>query len=345
MKPGPRNAITDVPGISVGNAEDERVRSGVTVVLPDEPAVASVDVRGGGTGTRELALLEPEGVVEHIHALVLSGGSAFGLDAASGVISWLAAQGRGFMVGDAVVPIVPAAILFDLSNGGEKSAFGQETGENLPYRALGLQAAQGAGGAFALGNAGAGLGATAGPLKGGLGSASFMLDNGASVGALAAVNAAGSAVMPGSDRFWAWPFEQEDEFGGKGPPEGLPETLDYEFANSDMTGSAGQPGANTTLAVVATDIALTKTQARRVAIMAQDGLARALRPVHTPLDGDMVFVLSTGRRDLDNPVADIAHLGTVAADCLARAVARGVYEAETIGRLMAYRDKFGENKG
>lgn len=345
MKPGPRNAITDVPGISVGNAEDERVRSGVTVVLPDEPAVASVDVRGGGTGTRELALLEPEGVVEHIHALVLSGGSAFGLDAASGIMSWLAAQGRGFTVGDAVVPIVPAAILFDLSNGGDKSAFNEETGANLPYRALGLQAARAAGGDFALGNAGAGLGAAAGPLKGGLGSASFVLDTGACVGALAAVNAAGSAVMPGSDRFWAWPFEQDGEFGGKGPPESLPGSLEYEFASPDMTGSAGEPGANTTLAVVATDIALTKTQARRVAIMAQDGLARALRPVHTPLDGDMVFVLSTGRRDLDNPLADIVRLGTVAADCLARAVARGVFEAETIGHLQAYRDKFGENKG
>lgn len=170
MKPGPLNAITDVPGISVGNAEDEQVRSGVTVVLPDEPVVAAVDVRGGGTGTRELALLEPEGVVEHIHALVLSGGSAFGLDAASGLMSWLAAQRRGFTVGEAVVPIVPAAILFDLTNGGDKSAFGEESGEKLPYRALGLQAAQQAGGGFALGNAGAGLGATAGPLKGGLGS-------------------------------------------------------------------------------------------------------------------------------------------------------------------------------
>lgn len=157
------------------------------------------------------------------------------------------------------------------------------------------------------------------------------------MGALAAVNAAGSAVMPGSDRFWAWPFEQGGEFGGKGPPEGLPDTLDYNFA---IPGS----GANTTLAVVATDIALTKTQARRVAIMAQDGLARALRPVHTPLDGDIVFALSTGRRDLDNPVADIARLGMVAADCLARAVARGVYEAETLGQLKAYRDVYGRGK-
>ena len=337
MKPGPRNTITDVPGIAVGNAEDERVRSGVTVVLPAEPAVAAVDLRGGGTGTRELALLEPEGAVEHVHALVLSGGSAFGLDAASGVMSWLAAQGRGFTVGDAVVPIVPAAILFDLTNGGDKSAFREASGDDLPYRALGRLAAESAGGDIVLGNAGAGLGATAGPLKGGLGSASFVLDNGACVGALAAVNAAGSAVMPGSDRFWAWPFEQDGEFGGKGPPAGLPDDLDYEFANPRMAKTA----ANTTLAVVATDMSLTKTQARRVAIMAQTGLARALRPVHTPLDGDIVFALSTGRRDLDNPVADIAQLGTVAADCLARAVARGVYAAQTLGDMRCYRDVHG----
>jgi len=268
---------------------------------------------------------------------VLSGGSAFGLDAASGVISWLAAQGRGFTVGDAVVPIVPAAILFDLSNGGDKLAFKEESGENLPYRALGRRAAEQAGGEFSLGNTGAGLGAMAGPLKGGLGSASFMLDNGASVGALAAVNAAGSAVMPGSDRFWAWPFEQDGEFGGKGPPAGIPGDLDYDFTNPRMANS----GANTTLAVVATDMSLTKAQARRVAIMAQDGLARALRPVHTPLDGDIVFALSTARRELDDPVADIAHLGTVAADCLARAVARGVYAAATLGDMRCYHDVYG----
>jgi L-aminopeptidase/D-esterase-like protein len=336
MKPGPRNAITDVPGITVGNAEDERVRTGVTVVVPTEPAVASVDVRGGGTGTRDTELLDSAATIERIDAIVLSGGSAFGLDAAGGVMSWLAAQGRGFKVGPAVVPIVPAAILFDLSNGGDKSAFTEQSGDSLPYRALGLMAAAGAGREFALGNAGAGHGATAGPLKGGLGSASFVLDSGACVGALAAVNAAGSAVMPGSDRFWAWPFEQGDEFGGKAPPDARPGTLDYDFSNPQMAGA----GANTTLAVVATDLSLTKAQARRVAIMAQDGLARALRPVHTPLDGDIVFVVSTGRRGLADPVADIAQLGTAAADCLSRAVARGVYEARSLGDMRAYRDVY-----
>ena len=337
MKPGKRNAITDVPGIMVGNAEDERVRTGVTVVLPRDPAVASVDVRGGGTGTRDTELLDPAATIERVDGIVLSGGSAFGLDAAGGVMSWLAAQGRGFKVGSSRVPIVPAAILFDLANGGDKAAFTQESGEGLPYRALGRLAAAGAGCDFALGNAGAGLGATAGPLKGGLGSASIMLAEGACVGALAAVNAAGSAVMPGSDRFWAWPFEQGGEFGGKGPPARMPDTLDYDFGNP--RGAA--PGANTTLAVVATDLSLTKAQARRVAIMAQDGLARALRPVHTPLDGDIVFVVSTGRRALADPVAGIAELGTAAADCLARAVARGVYEAQTLGDWRGYRDVYG----
>ncbi len=337
MKPGPRNSITDVPGIAVGNAEDAQMRTGVTVVLPDERAVASVDVRGGGTGTRDTELLDPAATVERVDAIVLSGGSAFGLDAAGGVMSWLAAQGRGFKVGNSVVPIVPAAILFDLSNGGDKSAFTAESGESLPYRALGRLAVSGAGDEFSLGNRGAGLGAMAGPLKGGLGSASFVLDSGACVGAVAAVNAAGSAVMPGSDRFWAWPFEQGDEFGGKPPPDARPDTLDYDFADPRVAGA----GANTTLAVVATDLSMTKAQARRVAIMAQDGLARALRPVHTPLDGDIVFVVSTGRRDLADPVAGIAQLGAVAADCLARAVARGVYEAQTLGDMRAYRDVYG----
>lgn len=338
--PGPRNSITDVPGIAVGNAEDLSMCTGVTVILPDAPATAAVDIRGGGTGTRELALLEPEGVVEHIHALVLSGGSAFGLDAASGLMSWLAAQGRGFAVGDAVVPIVPAAILFDLHSGGDKSAFTEPTGEKLPYRALARLAAEKADTDFGLGNAGAGYGAKAGLLKGGLGSASTIFNDGACVGALAAVNAAGSAVIPGSDRFWAWPFEQDGEFGGKGPPVAMPADLSQEFADPHLTHDT-QAGANTTLAVIATDLSLTKAQARRVAIMAQTGLVRAIRPVHTPLDGDLVFVLSTGRRDLANPVADIAHLGTLAADCLARAVARAVYMAESLGELRCYREVYG----
>lgn len=341
MACGLRNAITDVPGIAVGNAEDAAVCTGVTVVLPDAPAVASVDVRGGGTGTREIELLEPAGTIERVDAIVLSGGSAFGLDAAGGVMSWLAAQGRGFGVGDAVVPIVPCAILFDLMCGGDKSAFRDATGGGLPYRGLARQAAAGAGLDFHLGNAGAAFGATAGRLKGGLGTASEVTDDNMTVGAVAAVNARGSAVIPGSGAFWAWPFEQDGEFGSIAPPATAPADL-----TADLGDDVGAPiGASTTLAVVATDAVLTKTQAKRVAVMAQSGFARALRPVHTPFDGDVVFVLSTGQRALNDPFVDVAKLGAAAADCVARAIARGVYEAQSMGPLKAYRDVFGTANG
>ncbi len=322
---GRRNLITDVPGLAVGNAEDVGARTGVTVVLPEAAAVAAADIRGGGSGTRELALLDPEATVERVDAIVLSGGSAFGLDAAGGVMAWLAARGRGFRLGEAVVPIVPAAILFDLDNGGDK-----DWGETPPYRALAGRAAEAAAADFALGNVGAGLGARAGRLKGGLGSASLVQEDGVHVGALAAVNCMGSVLMPGSDAFWAWPFERDGELGGGRPPAQPPPDLDYDFDRP--------PGASTTLAVVATDARLTKAQARRVAIMAQDGLARAIRPVHSPLDGDVVFALATGRRPLGEPLADLARIGMLAADCVTRAIARGVYEALSLGALPGYRD-------
>ncbi len=338
MTCGLHNTITDVPGIAVGNAEDALVSTGVTVVLPDEPAVASVDVRGGGTGTRDIELLDPVGTIEQVDAVVLSGGSAFGLDAASGVMSWLAAQGRGFSVGEAVVPIVPAAILFDLANGGDKSAFREASGAGLPYRALARQAAESAGLKFHLGNAGAGFGAAAGQLKGGLGTASGVTDNNMTVGAIVAVNARGSAVIPGSGAFWAWPFEQDGEFGGVAPPDTPPADLSADFDGAPA-------GANTTLAIVATDAVLTKAQAKRVAVMAQSGFARALRPVHTPYDGDVVFALSTGQRALDDPIVDVAKLGSIAADCVARAIARGVYEAQSMGSLKAYKDVYGRGAG
>jgi L-aminopeptidase/D-esterase-like protein len=247
-------------------------------------------------------------------------------------MSWLAAQGRGFAVGDAVVPIVPSAILFDLMNGGDKAAFHDANGNGLPYRDLARQAAETAGLDFHLGNAGAGFGATAGPFKGGLGTASEVTSDNMTVGAVAAVNARGSAVIPGSHAFWAWPFEQDGEFGGVAPPDEVP---------ADLEGDGSAPaGANTTLAIVATDAVLTKTQAKRVAVMAQSGFARALRPVHTPFDGDVVFALSTGQRELSDAVVDVAKLGAVAADCVSRAIARGVYEAQTMGPLVAYKDVY-----
>jgi L-aminopeptidase/D-esterase-like protein len=330
---GPRNAITDVPGIKVGNAEDHDARSGVTVVLPDKPVVATVDVRGGSTGTREIERLDPADLLDQFHGFVLSGGSAFGLAAADGVMSWLAARGRGFVLRQAVVPIVPAAILFDLSNGGDK-AWGGEP----PYRALGIRAAEAAGLDFALGNAGAGLGATAGLLKGGLGSASVVHEAGTTVGALAAVNSFGSVLMPKSSTFWAWPFERDDELGGQAPPPAdLPRDFEYRFE--------GEPAANTTLVLVATDARLTKAEAHRVAVMAQDGLARAIRPVHTPMDGDTLFMLATCEREMDDPWVEVPRLGMMAADCVARAIARGVYQADSLGDMRSYRDFRAEGGG
>lgn len=330
MMPGPRNLITDVEGILVGNAEDHGAASGVTVVLPRQRCTAAADVRGGAPGTREIDALDATCLVDAADAVVLSGGSAFGLDAAGGMMAWLAAQGRGFAVRDAVVPIVPAAILFDLLNGGDKA-----WGENPPYRDMGRRAALAASSDFALGNAGAGLGAQAGTpesgLKGGLGSASLVCDDGLQVGALVAVNAVGSPVIPGSTTLWAWPFERDGEMGGQAPPRHI--DLD---AQDGM--SAALPGENTTIGVVATNVRLDKAQARRVAIMAHDGYARALRPVHTPFDGDTVFCLATGTREGTVEAGELARIGALAADCMARAIGRAVWEARSLLAMTAYRD-------
>ncbi len=334
IRPGPKNLLTDVPGILVGNAEDGKARSGVTVILSEERAVGGVDVRGGAPGTRDTEGGDPACLVDKIDAVVLSGGSAFGLDAAGGVLAWLAARGRGYSIGDAIVPIVPSAILFDLLNGGDKA-----WGDEPPYRALGAKACEHAGQSFALGNAGAGLGATVGfappgQINGGLGSASFVVEADGrpaiTVAALAAVNPVGSVLMPGTDVFWAWPFEENGEFGARRPKSDHGRlALDSAFP--------GEVAGNTTLVVVATDAALSKAEAKRVAIMTHDGIARAIRPVHTPYDGDTVFVLSTGAVALRDPVADIARIGMLAADCTARSIARGVYEAGDLDHIRSYR--------
>jgi L-aminopeptidase/D-esterase-like protein len=340
LRPGSRNLITDVDGILVGNAEDPRVRSGVSVVLCEAPSVASVDVRGGGPGTRDTDLLDPSCHVDRIDALCLSGGSAFGLSASDGVMRWLKERGRGLAVADAVVPIVPAAILFDLLNGGDK------TWDWPPYRELAYQAADRAGRDFALGNAGAGLGAKAGNLKGGLGSASAVDPaSGLQVGALVAVNARGYTTMGDMPQFWAWALEQEREFGGLPPPaHGL--SLSVSHSRADLTHdpadlARSDPRANTTIAVVATNARLDKASAQRLAMIAQDGLARSIRPVHTPQDGDTVFAIATGKHDLGADPLALGELGTLAADCLARAVARGVYNAATLGAARGWRDVFG----
>lgn len=311
MHPGPRNLITDVAGLRVGCAQDVRLRSGVTVLTADRPFVAAVDVMGGAPGTRETDLLAPDRLVQEVDALVLSGGSAFGLAACDGVMAGLAAAGRGFAVGSVRVPIVPGAILFDLLNGGNKA-----WAEN-PYPALGRAALAAAGADFALGRAGAGFGATTGGGPGGLGSASAVLGSGLTVGALVAVNALGSARVGRGPWFWAAPWELGDEFGGHGLPAAFPA--------ADEPMPVKRPGEATTIAIVATDAALTRAQAQRMAVAAQDGLARALVPSHTPLDGDLVFAVATGARPLGDPLAETFALCHVAACCLARAVARAVH--------------------
>ena len=334
MRTGPRNLLTDIPGLLVGNAEDARLRSGATTVTARAPLIAAAHVMGGAPGTRETDLLAPDALVERIDAIALSGGSAFGLDAASGVVEALRADGRGYPTGAGPrVPIVPAAILFDLANGGDRGV------EAAPWRRLGAEAYAAAGADFAIGSAGAGYGANCGGLRGGLGSASLVLPSGATVGALVAANALGRAHVGDGPHFWAAPFEIGAEFGGLGPAPGAPgpETTFRTKANPL------RPGGATTLGVVATDAALSKTQARRVAVAAHDGLARALVPAHTPFDGDIVFALSTGARPLSEPAAELLAIGHAAALCLARAVARAVYEAATPwpGGPPAWRDLFG----
>jgi len=313
MKPGPTNSLSDIAGLRVGNAQDAALKSGTTVVVGDAPFVASVAVMGGAPGTRETDLLAPDKSVAAVDALVLSGGSAFGLDACSGVVDGLRNDGRGFCVGDAQIPLVPGAILFDLLNGGDKSWV-----EN-PYRALGLAAYRAADQRFAIGTAGAGTGALSAMLKGGLGTASLVLPDGSTVAALVAANPVGAVTTPGDRHFYAAPFEMAGEFGGLGPDPASGLGLSRESRKMNTLTSR----ANTTIAIVATDAILTKAECHRVATAAHDGIARACVPAHTPNDGDLVFALTTAAR----PAGDVLLTGHAAALCLSRAIARAVYEA------------------
>jgi L-aminopeptidase/D-esterase-like protein len=326
------NLITDVAGIRVGHADDAVLASGVTAILVDRPNVASASTRGGAPGQRDAAMLEPEMTVEGVDAVVLSGGSAFGLDAAGGVMAELRQRGVGLVVGAAVVPIVVQAIVFDLLNGGDKGWSLQP-----PYWQLGLEAARASSAeAFQLGTVGGGYGATTATLKGGLGSASDVTSGGITVAAIVIVNAVGSVVVGDGPHFWAAPAERGTEFGGLG----LPAALSERDARLRIKGG-GPP--STTIGLVATDAALTKAQAKRLAIMADDGLARAIRPAHAPMDGDTVFAVATQRRAVTSNV-ELTELGLLAADCLARAVGRGVFEARALpfpGALPAWRDRFG----
>ena len=314
--PGRLNLITDVAGLRVGNASDDTIKTGATVLLGDAPFTTGVHVMGGAPGTRETDLLAPDKTIEQVDALVLSGGSAFGLDAASGVADGLRAMGRGFAVGDQRVPIVPGAILFDLLNGGDK-----DWTEN-PYKHFGQQALSNASETFELGSTGAGTGATTANLKGGLGSASLVLPSGHTIGALVAVNALGSATVGDSPHFWAAPFEIGNEFGGIGPAARYP---DLQLPET-KTGRH----ANTTIGIIATDADLTQAQCTRLATAAQDGFARALIPSHTPMDGDLIFAAATGKIPLGNAIADTLVLGHAASTCMSRAIARAIFNATPV---------------
>src|ERR1700734_2623861 len=329
------NLLTDITGVRVGHAGDAALASGVTAIIFDQPAVAAMDVRSGGPGTREGALLDVANTVEKIDAIALSGGSAFGLEAGGGVQAWLAEQGRGLNVRGAIIPIVPGAICFDLLNGGNKN-----WGRFAPYRDLGFEAAANAAGSFALGSVGAGLGALTANLKGGLGSASAQTKDGTKVAALVVVNALGTVTVGDGPWFWAAPFEVGGEFGGRG----LPATFTPDMLKMRIKGGLTATEAeNTTLAVVVTDAALTKTQAKRLAMIAQTGFARAIYPVHAPLDGDVLFAAATGEKPID-PLAGLTELGMVAANAVSRAIARGVYNATALpfpDALPAWKDRFG----
>jgi D-aminopeptidase len=314
IRPGPRNLITDVSGLLVGNSSDPSIATGTTVLTAERPFTAAVHVMGGAPGTRETDVLEPGRSVPPVDALVLSGGSALGLAAASGVSDALRAAGRGFDVGGQKVPIVPAAIIFDLLNGGDKNW------DTNPYPALGEKALGNAGQDFELGTAGAGFGGTTAGLMGGLGSASAVLPNGITIGALVAVNPLGSVIVGDGPHFWSAAWEMDAEFGGLGAATKHDPTRDARTKISAMR-------ENTTIAIVATDANLSHSQTNRVAVAAHDGMARAIVPSHTPNDGDLVFAVSTGAIALDDPMYDLLDIGHVAATCLSRAIARAVFNA------------------
>lgn len=320
----PRNHFSGLSGLRIGHAHDSTVKTGVTVILPDAPALCAVDVRGGGPGTRETDTLTFGGLIDRVHGITLSGGSVYGLAAADGVCAWLGAQRIGYQPGPApipVSPIVPSAILFDNANGGDK-AWGTEP----PFRALGVAACEAAGTKFSEGKTGAGYGATAGLYPGGLGAASERVGD-ITVSAIIAANPVGSPYMPGTDCPWAWAYEVGGEFGGVRPQEGYAFTPPQDTKLAFLKAAQNQKGQSTVIGAVVTDAALSQAQLKRLAIMAQDGIALAVQPSHTPLDGDTIFALSVGEAVCESP-ADLAELGAAAARVTARALMRGVYFAK-----------------
>nr|WP_234900364.1 P1 family peptidase [Rhizobium skierniewicense] len=321
--------LTDIEGVAVGHATDLQLGSGVTAIVFDRPAIASGSVLGGAPGGRETALLDPSMTVDMVDALVLSGGSAFGLDAAGGVQSGLRETGRGFAVGSTRVPIVPQAILMDLLNGGNK-----DWGLHSPYRDMGYDAFKAATSQpFALGSVGAGTGATTATFKGGLGSASAVTSGGHKVAAIVAVNAMGSATVGTSRHFWAAPYERDGEFGGLGLPR--------EFSATDTAMRIkGVTLIATTIGAVVTDAVLTKAQAHRLSIMAHGGLARAILPSHLAGDGDTMFAAAMCSKPMST-ASDFTELCHLAGMVVSRAIARGVHEARALphdGAQKAWRD-------
>jgi L-aminopeptidase/D-esterase-like protein len=326
---GKYNALTDVDGILVGHYTDTAAASGVTVAVCPEGAVAGVDVRGSGPCTRETDLLAPANLVEHAQAVVLSGGSVFGLAAADGVVRWLAPKGFGFPLDKGfVAPIVPAAALYDLDRGSEfVPPISAEWGEKACRTADS--------GPVATGCVGAGTGAWAGSIKGGLGTASRIIDSGITTAALVAVNSDGEVISPTTGRPWEIGLEIENEFGRQGkravilPPQ-----------------SESTPARNTTIGVIATDAILTKAQAHKVAQMAHDGMARAIRPCHTLFEGDTIFCMATGKRKLTEvsgyygPVHTraVSDIGHAAADCMSRAIIKAILTAKSIAGMTAFCD-------
>lgn len=294
--------FTCVPGIRIGHAHEAAVLTGVTLIVPDAPVVMAVDVRGGGPGTRETDALDPSALVERVHGLALAGGSVFGLAAADELALRLSAAGIGLDIGAGLprVPVVPAAILFDLGNGGDKNWEGDP-----PYRRLARAAFAALGQNDASGPIGAGHGARAGSRRGGIGSTGAMLSSGHHIGALIAVNSFGEAHQGA-------------------PPDGAVPMPKLRARAAAMPTSSINGAGNTCIGAIATDAPLTRAQARRVAMMAHDGLARAIRPIHTPFDGDSLFVMSTATEGTSDNVA-IAEIGTIAADLVARAVRRAVF--------------------
>jgi len=344
IRPGATNTLTDVPGIKVGHAErrDDGWLSGTTVVLaPDGGACAGVDVRGGGPGTRETDLLDPRNVVPRVDAVVLSGGSAFGLATADGVMQRLFAAGVGLPVGDPgeVVPVVPGAVIFDLGRGGDFAA--------RPGAAFGAAAYDaavvGGEGAVPLGVTGAGTGAKAGGLKGGVGSASAVLPDGTTVAALVVLNPVGSCVDPATGELYATRFGLPGEFDHLAPPKKDELRAAHEAGETAPAAPALGASLATTVGVVATDATLTKAECAKVAGIAHDGMARGIRPVHTMLDGDTVFALATGDR-APSDLAGFQQVLDAAGDCFTRAIAHAMLAAETVetpaGRWRSYREAF-----